>query len=219
MRVLWLTLWMLLPGSAATLDRVAVVVGKDVLTAGEVEDELRLEEFTASAPLDLSSERRRTAADHLIDQQLIRHEMELSRYEEPTAEEADGMLRNFRREHFQDDAEFQAALLKYEISESQLKQYFRWQLATLRFTDARFRLAVPGSAPGSADRAAAETATPPSKEPRNNRSPAPSGEQSADRPTTPVSAPANSDVDALLDAWLKQVRSTTRIEFKNEAFQ
>lgn len=202
--------------SAATLDRVAVVVGKDVLTEGEVEDELRLEEFTASTPLDLGPARRHAAADRLVDQQLIRREMEISRFQEPPPEEAAGMLKNFRDQHFHSEAEFQTALQKYGISQDQLKEYFRWQLAALRFTDARFRPAVPQPEPQSADRAASESAPRAPNEPKNDPSPA---EQSADR--TPASPPAsaNNDVDALLDAWLQQARGTTRIEFKKEAFQ
>jgi len=216
MRVSWLTPFLVLVASAATLDRVAVVVGKDVLTEGEVEEEARLEGFTASAAPDLSPARRREAADRLVDQQLIRHEMEISHYEPPRPEEAGEMLSNFRRQHFRSDAEFRAALEKFGLSEEQLKQYFRWQLATLRFTDARFRPGGPEPARQSADRAAPESPLP---APKNNGSPASPGQQSADRAAPSTSASANGDVDTLLDAWLKQARSTTRIEFKKEAFQ
>jgi hypothetical protein len=213
MRVSWLTLFVVLLASAATLDRVAVVVGKDVLTEGEVEEEARLEGFTASAPPDLSPARRREAADRLVDQQLIRHEMEISHYEPPRPEEAGEMLSNFRRQHFQSDAEFRAALENFGLSEEQLKQYFRWQLATLRFTDARFRPGDPEPARQSADRTAPES---PLAAAKNN---GPPGQQSADRAASSTSASGNGDVDALLDAWLKQARSATRIEFKKEAFQ
>jgi len=53
-------------GTAAVLDRVALVIDKKVITESEVIDELRLTEFLTSQPLDLGSAARRAAAEHLV---------------------------------------------------------------------------------------------------------------------------------------------------------
>src|SRR5580700_11903799 len=48
-----------LPLSAAVVDRVAVVVGKTVITESEVLDEVRLTEFLNGQPLELGPQQRR----------------------------------------------------------------------------------------------------------------------------------------------------------------
>ena len=133
-------------------------------------------------------------AERLVDQQLIRNEMQIGGYPQPPQSEADAMLRNFRQEHYRSIAQFRAALEKYGITEEQLKQHLLWQLAAVRFTDARFR---PIPAPTL---------------------PAPSI-QTADRLRAGADAPAGNSVDQQMDAWLKTARSQIRIDFKKEAFQ
>ncbi len=173
--------------SAAVVDRIAVVVGKTVITETEVLQEARLEALLNQAPLDLSPEQRKAAAEHLVDQQLVRNEMQIGSYPNPTPAEVDAMLANFRKEHFPGAAQYRAALDKYGVTEEQLRNYLTWQLAAIRFTDLRF--AVPGD-----------------------------GRQSADR-VRPGAAIPKGDVDQQMDAWLKETRGNTKVQFKPGAFQ
>jgi parvulin-like peptidyl-prolyl isomerase len=167
-------------GNAGTIDRVAVVVGNQVITESEVDEEVRVTQFENQEPLDLSPGKRREAAERLVDQQLIRSEMRLENVAEPTARDANGAMETFRRKHFASEAQLQAALQKYGITRAQLAQHLLWQLAAVSFVDLRFRsLALPAQ---------------------------------------PGAAPPASGSDEL-DAWLKEARSQTRIEFKKEAFQ
>jgi hypothetical protein len=172
----------------ATLDRVAVVVGKDVITATEVVQEVRLEAFLNNAPLNLSPENRRAAAERLVDQQLIRNEMRVGAYPQPEPAEVDNMLKSLKQDRFPTDREFHAALDRYGITEEQLRNHLAWQLAAIRFTDLRFG-GAPAAEQGSTDHESANRA-----------------------------APA-ADVDQRLDAWLKQTRAETKIQFKEGAFQ
>jgi hypothetical protein len=178
--------------TAAVVDRVAVVVGKVVITESEVLEEIRLTGFLNEQPLDFSAQARREAADRLVDQQLLRQEMEIGNYQEPAAADVDALTKKFRQEHYPNPAEFQNALEKYGITERQLRQHLAFQLKTLRFTDLRFRPLDTNSA----DRSAASD---------------------ADR-TAAANATAAS-VDQEMDAWLKQARAQTRVAFKKEAFQ
>ncbi len=123
---------------AAVLDRVAVVVGEQVFTETEVEEEVRVTELLNGEPLDLSAAQKRAAADRLVDQALIRREMEVGGYDQPKPEQADAMLANLRRERFPTETEFKDALNRYGVTEQELKRHLLWQLAALRFTDARF---------------------------------------------------------------------------------
>jgi hypothetical protein len=123
---------------AEILDRVAVTVGKDVIAESEVIEELRVTDFLNQAPFDHTPAARRTAADRLIDQYMLREEMQLEGFPHPQAAAADQTLRQFRQAHFHTQAQYQASLQKYGITEEELKQHLLWQVAALRFTVQRF---------------------------------------------------------------------------------
>lgn len=182
---------LVLTAAAGVVDRVAVVVGTAVITESEVLDELRLTEFLNSEPLDAGPEQRRAAAERLVDQQLIRKEMEIGHYPEPSAAEAEAMLQTFRQQHFPTSTEFRAALEKYGITGDHLKKHLLWQLTAMRFTDVRFRPGIAGSP-----------------------------EQTANRTSAGATVPASgADVDQQMNAWLQEARNAIRITFKKEAFE
>jgi hypothetical protein len=153
--------WMLCSLCAAdVVDRVAIVIDKKVITESEVVDDLRLTEFINLQPIDLNPVARRDAAEHLVDQELIRREMENGAYTPPPAAQGDALVRKFRQEHFPSLPAYHAALEKYGVTEDQLKQRLLWQQAAIQFTDFRFRAVQPEQGSESADRAASETAAP-----------------------------------------------------------
>jgi hypothetical protein len=176
--------------AAAVVDRIAVVVGKAVITESEVLQEVRLTQFLNRQPLDISPAARRAAAERLVDQQLIRDEMATGHYPMPSDTEAADMLRNFREENYPSDVQLHETLQKYGLTEDDLKQHLLWQLATLRFTDIRFPAGVPGTPV-----------------------------QTANRARTGTSDPEPDDVDGKLEAWLKEKRGGTKVQFKPGAFQ
>jgi hypothetical protein len=210
MRTLAALMLLVLAAAAGVVDRVAVVVGTNVITLSEVLNEVRVTEFLAGEPLNLGPEQRQAAAQRLVDQQLIRNEMELSRFPLPSSKEADDMNRQWRNQHFPNEADFSAALEKHGITEEQLKQHLLWQLGVLRFTDARFRqtaAAVPAQTadrlPPEADRSA----------PRDGKGAADMDRNAAGSSGSPAG------VDEQMDAWLKEVRGQTRVVFKKEALE
>jgi hypothetical protein len=197
-------LFLLLPlGSAAVVDRVAIVIDKKVFTESEVLDDLRLTELINDQPLDLGPAARRQAAEHLVDQELIRRELEASGYTQPAAGESDALLRKFRQDRFPSLAEYRAAMQKYGVAEDQLKQRLLWQLAALRFTDLRFRSQQPAATQPPAATQQLEASS-----------------QSADRAAAEIANDAAAtSVDQQMDAWLKRARGNAKIAFKQEAFQ
>lgn len=212
MRTFYLGMLLVSAACAVVLDRIAVVVGTDVITEGEVIDQLRTDEFMSSQPLDLSPQQRRATAARMVDQQLIRQEIEITQYKPPAPSEADSMLRTFRQQHFRTEAEYRTALEKYGVTEEELKQHLLWQLTTIRFTDWRFG----GNGQQPAPAPSANREVPPGT-PSPAKTPPPEQQvQSADRDAP---NPGGTNVDEQLDAWLKQARGTTKVEFKQEAFQ
>jgi hypothetical protein len=200
------------------IDRIAVVVGNTVITETEVDQEARLEAFLNGTPLKLDAGAKKTAADRLVDQQLIRNEMKIGAYPEPTAAEVDDMLKNLLQEKFGGaEGALRASLQKYGLTEEQLRQHLSWQLAAIRFTDLRFSPAIAGIP------AATATAAPPTngnsgpdKSTQRGLQRRPAPDEQADRSDAQVPA---GNVDEQLDAWLKQTRAGTKIQFKQGAFQ
>lgn len=130
----------ILPGAhAEVIDRVAVTLDNQVITQSEILREIRLTAFLNGDSLDFSSESRKKAADRLIEQKLIRKEMESAHYLEAGPGELESMLKEARAQRFHDAAEYRTALEKYGITEQDLKAHLLWQVTFLRFVDLRFR--------------------------------------------------------------------------------
>jgi parvulin-like peptidyl-prolyl isomerase len=129
--------------SAAVVDRIAVVVDKNVITESEVLLELRLAAFMNGDPLQFGPEQRRDAAERLVDQYLIRKEMVTGGYNTPTDTDVETLLRTVRQQHYPAETDYRAALERYGITEEELKKYVRWQVEALRFTEARFQTNLP----------------------------------------------------------------------------
>jgi hypothetical protein len=209
-RILVLALLTAFAGAAAIVDRVAVVVGKTVITETEVLQEVRLTQFLNQEPLDLGPEARRAAAERLVDQQLIRNEMQIGGYPQPSPSEAEDVLNRYRQENYPSAAAFRAALEKYGITEEQLKQHLLWQQAALQFTEVRFRPDLQMPAAAGTDHSAGSV---------RETEPQPGRIQSANRLRAGAAAPAGNSVDQQMDAWLKEARANTKIQMKKEAFQ
>src|SRR5438552_3737877 len=105
---LWAGMIFCICTTAAVVDRVAVVIGKTVLTESEVQREVRLTAFLNKQPLDLSAAQRRAAAERLVDQELIRSEMKVSNFAEAPAAEADAILKKFVSGQYTNPAQYRA---------------------------------------------------------------------------------------------------------------
>ncbi len=155
MKQVLLTLALCLSAAAqGIVDRVAVVVGNEVITESEVLHEVRLTKYLNGEPLDFSVVQRKAAAERLVDQQLIRNEMQIGGYAMPAESEGDAVLRNFRQQNYRSIPAFRAGLEKYGLTEDEVKRHLLWQAAALRFTDQRFHMTIAAQPAQSADRVA-----------------------------------------------------------------
>jgi hypothetical protein len=130
---------------AGVVDRVAVVVGTHVITQTEVDEEVRVTQFENREPLNLSPDERRAAAERLVDQQLLRNEMQLEHYRPPEASEGTRLMEQFRRQNYPAPARFEAALRSYGITQQQLARHLLWQAELVRFVEFRFRGPAPST--------------------------------------------------------------------------
>ncbi len=127
---------------AEVIDQIAVTVGKTVITESDVINQMKLAAFLNDEALDLSPEARKQAAQRLVNQVLIRREMEISRYPMPDPSAVERLMEDIRKERFSDVEAFRTALEKHGVTEQELRRRLLLQLVTLRFIDYRFRPGV-----------------------------------------------------------------------------
>jgi hypothetical protein len=129
--------------AAVVLDRVAVVVGKQVIKESDLLRDLRVTEFLNGERPDFSPSAKRKAADRLIDQLIIRNEIRRGAYAPAPASESGKMLEQIEQQRFGGSkAKFQQALARYGLMEDELRMQLQWQLDVLTFIDQRFRPGV-----------------------------------------------------------------------------
>ncbi|MBI4874334.1 MAG: hypothetical protein HY822_06860 [Acidobacteria bacterium] len=202
-------------GQAEIIDRVAVVVADRIVTQSEILLQMRVAAFLDGEPVDLSAARRRQAAERLIEQMLVRREIELSRYPVPDLPEADALLAKIRKQEPRLSAgeSFRAELARYEIGEEDVRQQLLWQLTLLRFVEYRFRPAV---APSEDDLKGYYDKQYVPRWKQLSTQPVPSYEDSRAEIEATVSGRL---LDDALERWLKQARAQARIRFREEVFR
>jgi hypothetical protein len=206
--------WMFVSALAAhatVLDRIAVTVGKQVITESDVILDLRVSAFLDQKPVDLSGEQKRKSADRLVEQTLILKEAEFSRV--PLVSDADqaNALAQVKAQ-FGSEAEYRAALERYRITEADLTAHLQAGLRAMRFTDLRFRPEIQLSEEDLRefyDTLAAEWK-------RKNPAEVPTFEASRDQVEKLLT---EQRVAQALDRWLGAQRSETRILYKEPVFK
>ncbi len=198
---------------AEIIDRIAVTVDNRVITASQITLEIRLTAFLDGNKLDFSLAARRNAANRLIEQMLIRREMEVGRYSAPSPGDVEPMLKAVQEQRFPHAGDYPQALAQYGITEEELKAHLLWQLTLLRFLDVRFR---PGVEVTDAQIQSYYD---------KNRANLEAGAGGSRNPTLDDLRDqirrilTEEGVDQQMDAWLAEARKRSRIEFHEEAFQ
>jgi hypothetical protein len=132
-----------LPAEPVVIDRIAVIVDKHVIKTSDLDRDLRVTEFLNRAPLDASVDVKRKAAQRLIDQTVIREEIEKGGYSKSTASEVDGMVKKLLADRFGgSDARLEQELSRYGLTEAELRIQLGWELDVLNFINERFRPGV-----------------------------------------------------------------------------
>ena len=199
---------------AETIDRIAVAFGHQVITESAIRDQIRVTALLNDEPVSFAGPAKRKAADQLLEQALIRREMEISRYPVPIDDEIPALLEQFRKDNFPDAAVYAKKLAEYGVSEKQLGRTLLNQAAILRFIELRFRPGI-AVAEGDVEIYYREQFTP-QWEKDNPGKPVPDLEDARDRIEQVLAAER---VDRALDEWLREARNQARVRYFEEAFR
>jgi len=202
-----------LSASAAIIDRIAVSVGNRVITTSDLDREVRVTALLNGVKPDFSAKGKRATADRLVEQKLIRNELETSRYPLPSPSEVEPELQQFKQKFYTEDGAYQRALDEYGVTDTDVRAELLWQRSLLLFIDVRFRPGVQITDQEIQD--------------YFEKSVAPAARLA--HPGQPVTLDQYRDeiqqkltgerVDQDLDRWLQQVRRRTQIVYHPEVFQ
>ena len=124
------------------LDRIVATVNNQIILQSEWEDAVRYEAFAAGRSLDqIQAGDRKAALDHLIDQELLREQMDFSDLPHANREEVEKSIGEIRKQHpgAETEAGWQTALARYGLTENELKRRVALQIDLMRLVDARLR--------------------------------------------------------------------------------
>jgi len=128
---------------AVIIDRIAVVVGGDkIIKDSDIDRDIRLVSFINKQKAEFGADARRAAANRLIDQMLIRREIEVGMYSAPSGSDVEKTLGAVEKSRCSTTAQCTEELAGYGLTQQELKKYLSWQLTVLRFIDVRFKPAV-----------------------------------------------------------------------------
>ena len=193
------------------IDRIAISVGNQVITENQLDEEIRLTDFLNHEKLDLSIGERKKAAGRLIEQALVKRDLDLSRYPLPTPSDADKMLHDVQQ-GYAPESRYQQMLQQYGITEDGLKRRLLWQLTLLRFVDFRFRpgIQIPEADIKSYYDQELE------KWKQQGAQPAPTLEDSRAKIEEILT---QQRIDQALDTWIGETRNQVTINYLDEALK
>jgi hypothetical protein len=201
-----LTLLLACIAGAEIIDRVAVTVDKRVITESEIVRQIRITAFLNNEQPDFSASSKRVTADRLVEQVLIRRELESTRYSAPAPAATTGYDEIKRR--FKDDAGYDQALKRYGITDADVREALEWQATLLDFIEQRFRPGIQIPESEIRDYYDQHISVNPGK--------LPDFEDAREDIEKILSAQR---VDNAVDRWLGQARTQSRIRYTQEVFQ
>jgi small-conductance mechanosensitive channel len=127
------------------IDRIVATVNGHIILESEVDEALCYQAFADDRPLAaFSAEQRKAALDRLIDQELIREEVQKSGLQAASPAEVEARIAEIRKLHAEvsDQASWLAALHRYDLTADELRERVTADLNSWKAIDARLRPSV-----------------------------------------------------------------------------
>jgi hypothetical protein len=127
----------------ATIDRVVAIVNKKVITQSDWDVQERFEALVNGKAPE-SVEFTPASLDRLVDQVLMREQIDYVRFSAPSKEQIAEQAAGVRKQIAPalDDAGWRALLTKYSISQEEFAERVGAQVEVMRFVEMRFRPSV-----------------------------------------------------------------------------
>jgi len=203
----------LLAAHGEIIDRIAVSVGDRAIATSDLDRQIRVSAFLSGTKPDLSPAARRAMAERMVEQTLIRKELETGSHPVPGGDEVLPEFQAFRARIHPDPAEYARALADAGIAEADLKKELLWELTVTRFVGLRFQPGV--QVPAEDIRQYFETVVAPLARTAHPGQPV----ELKDYRYSIETRLTGERADREMDRWLKEARGRTTVVFHEEAFQ
>jgi hypothetical protein len=205
----------LAPAAAGELiDRVAVTVDRQAITESEIIEHVRAAAFLNGTAPEPTPEKKREAAERLVDLVLIRNEIAVSGYSRPPVEEAVVLFEQLRQERYKESGALERALQASGVDAAVIQRFLYEQLTLLRFIDFRFEAGILLSDTEVAKYY--ESKFVPRWKAGNGEKPVPELNEVREQVEAEL---ADERGDLALEDWLKAARLGHRIVYREEVFQ
>jgi hypothetical protein len=214
-RTLIAALVVAVPGSVRALaeivDRISVVVGTRVIKQSDIDRDIRVVSFLNQTQPDFSARSRKEAASRLIDQLLIRQDIQSNGAAPAALGGMEQLSMQIKKDRFANDTQYRQALEHYGLSDEDLRSALLWQLTVLRFIDQRF-----GSAKAVTEQEIEEYFN-------SHRA-----ELTKSHPAARSATDVRSEIEAEIsgerenqqfETWIDQTRKDARIEYREESLR
>jgi len=147
-RLLVLLLMAALPLAAVrageTVERVVLVVNGHPILLSELEAALQREALLAAKPVATGEDERHAVLERMVDQEMLREEMERSTFQHASASDVDQKVQELRKTfpEAESEAGWNAVLARYGVRPEELRSAIAFELDTLRLIDLRLRPAA-----------------------------------------------------------------------------
>lgn len=131
--------------AAEVIDRVVATVNGHIILLSDWEDSLRYEAFSSGRPVDhMTADDRKSALDHLIDQELLREQLKNADVQRASPEEVTQRVGEIRKQYAGAETElgWRTLLDNYRLNEEKLKGRVAAEIDLMRLVDARLRPSV-----------------------------------------------------------------------------
>ena len=128
--------------TAETIDRVVAVINGHIILLSEWDEAARVEALLDHKPLaSITDASRHATFDRMIDQELLRGEMENSSVTRSSPEHIAARLKEIRQQYaaVSTDAQWTALLMQYGVTEQEVESAITDELDSLRLLDFRLR--------------------------------------------------------------------------------
>ena len=123
---------------AEVVDRIALTIGNQAIVESQIDEELRVTALLNHKPVIRNQDARRDGATRMIQQFLIKLEMEVSHFSQPDTKDLEAYRLQVERDYGGPDG-LVAALQRYQLDEAVLRSHLNLQLTALRFITFRFQ--------------------------------------------------------------------------------
>jgi hypothetical protein len=214
MRGIFVWSWLAVAISAPVelLDQIAATVGNRVVTERQLIRELRLTAFESNKPVDLSPKAKRAALERLIERELLRRDLELSRFPKLDPSEGEKMLRDTKARLAQREEVFRTELERFGLTEDDLKEHLMALRTWSRFLDFRFRQGIQVFAADIEEYYRTRFIP----EARGQGLTIPPFDEVRDRIEEAI---VEERLNAAVDQWVKETRQDVRVEVREEVLK